>query len=161
MWFLRNRSGTPLGVFGLFSAGLCLIIPHISDFFLRAALLFFGDYGQLLNFFASEYFTWYHHCSQHFIKDFLKDLRSLWVIFSKISEVIGWFSQRIQKSFGDFLKDLRSHWAIFSKFSEVIGWFSQRFQKSLGDFLRSLCMGPWTGGEINVNLDKTWECVDV
>ena len=53
--FQRNRSGTALGHSGLFSAALFLIIPHISD-------CSFGDDG---HFFASETFTWYHHCSQH------------------------------------------------------------------------------------------------
>ena len=62
-WFLRNRSGTALGYGGLLSAALVLIISHISD------CSFYEQHCSFLvtvaTFFASETFTWYHHCSQH------------------------------------------------------------------------------------------------
>ena len=62
--FLRNRSGTALGHSGLFSAAPFLIIPHISDYsFYEQHCSFFWWLWPL--FFASETFTWYHHCSQH------------------------------------------------------------------------------------------------
>ena len=62
--FLRNRSRVALGCSKPFSAVIFSIIPHVSDSsFSEHACSFFGDYGHF--FFASETFTWYHDCRQH------------------------------------------------------------------------------------------------